>query len=196
MTDTVAASEHFYPARDLRVDYLRAFAGAAVCALPFFVTPVHPIAAAVLGALTLLFAFYGARTWLRTMETVVIDDTGLTAGVLYRRHVAWHEIGQLKLRYFSTRRDRSAGWMQLVLRGRGVSVGIDSEIDGFVEICRSARDAARQNGLDLSETTIRNFLALGIDATDMAPDSDVIVRSGVDGSGKRESWGNPAGWRR
>lgn len=192
----ITGSEHYYPARELRGDYLRAFAGAAICGLPFFVTPMHIIAVVILGSLTLLFAGYGTRTWLRTMETVVMDDTGLTAGVLYRRHVAWQQLGQVKLRYFSTRRDRSGGWMQLVLRGNGVSVGIDSEIDGFVDICRVARDAARANGLDLNETTIRNFLAIGLDAIDMAPDSDVIVRSGVDGTGKRNSWGSPSGWRR
>ncbi|MEK9660838.1 MAG: hypothetical protein VW644_03740 [Alphaproteobacteria bacterium] len=195
-SDMLAASEHYYPAAHLRGDYLRAFAGAAFCAFPFFVAPMHWIAAIILGSLTLLFASHGVRTWLRTMETVVMDDTGVTAGVLYRRQVAWQSLGQVRLRYFSTRRDRSGGWMQLVLRGNGVSVGIDSEIDGFVDICRSARDVARANGLDLSETTVRNFLAIGLDVTDLAPDSDVIARSGVDGSGKKQSWGSPAGWRR
>jgi hypothetical protein len=190
------ATPHHYPADGLRGDYLRALAGVAICGLPLVVTPVHLIAVLILGILTMLFALYGARTWLRRMETVVIDDTGLTAGVLYRRNLHWHDLGQLKLRYFSTRRDRSGGWMQLVLRGKGVRVGIDSEIDGFTEICRRARDAARTNGLDLGETTIRNLLALGLDATDMAPDSDVVVRSGVDGSGRKGSWGDPAGWRR
>jgi hypothetical protein len=189
-------SAHRYPAESLRGDYLRAAAGAALCGFPFLITPVHPIAALILGGLTILFATYGARTWLRRTETIVMDDTGLTAGVLYRRHLPWQDLGQLKLRYFSTRRDRSGGWMQLVLRGRGMSVGIDSELDGFVDICRRARDAARLKRLDLSESTIRNFLAIGLDATDMAPDSDVIVRSGVDGSGKQSSWCNPSGWRR
>ena len=192
----MTASEHFYPADTLRGDYLRAAAGAVFCGFPFFVTPVHTIAAVILGGLTLLFTTYGVRTWLRRMETIVIDDNGLTAGVLYRRSLAWRDLGQIKLRYFSTRRDRSGGWMQLVLSGRGVRVGIDSELEGFMEVCRRARDEARANGLDLNETTVRNFLAIGLDATDMAPDNDVVVRSGTDGSGRVGSWGDPSGWRR
>ena len=190
------AAEYYYPADSLRGDYLRAAAGAAFCGFPFFVTPVHPIAAVILGGLTLLFATHGIRTWLRRMETVVIDDTGVTAGVLYRRNVAWSDLGEVKLRYFSTRRDRSGGWMQLVLSGRGVRVGIVSELDGFVDVCRLARDAARENGLSLNESTVRNFLAIGLDSTDLAPDNDVIVRSGVDGTGRPGSWGDPSRWRR
>ena len=196
MSEAKPQSQHFYPAGSLRGDYLRAFAGAAFCGLPFLVTPVHAVAAVILGGLTALFAVHGMRSWLRTMETVVMDDTGLTAGVLYRRHVTWQELDRVKLRYFSTRRDRSGGWMQLVLRSKGVRVGIDSEIEGFIEICRNARDAAHANDLGLSETTIRNFLSIGVDATDMAPDSDIIARSGIDGTGRRDSWGSPAGWRR
>ena len=146
--------------------------------------------------MTLLFATYGVRTWLRRAETVVMDDTGLTVGVMYRRRLVWRDLDQVKLRYFSTRRDRSGGWMQLVLRGKGVRLGVDSELDGFIDVCRQACASARANGLDLNETTVRNFMAMGLDASDMAPDSDVIVRSGVDGSGKTDSWGNPRGWRR
>lgn len=197
MSEATQQSQHFYPPEALRGDYLRAFAGAAFCGFPFLVTPMHAIAVAILGSLTLLFAVHGGRTLLRRLETVVIDDTGLTAGVLYRRHVAWRELDHVKLRYFSTRRDRSAGWMQLGLRGKGVRVGIDSEINGFVDICRSARDAARANGLDLGETTIRNFTAIGIDAADLASGSAVVARSGTAGAGNRkDGWGDPTGWHR
>lgn len=188
MTQAIPESWHSYPASRVRGDYLRAFAGAAFCGFPFLVIPVHTVAAVILGGLTLLFAGYGARTWLRTIERVVMDDTGLSVGVLYRRHLTWQELAQLKLRYFSTNRDRSGGWMQLVLRGKGISVGIDSEIEGFVDICRRARDAARSNGLTLNEPTIRNFFELDIDAEDMAVGSDKIV--------KKEGWGSPANWRR
>ena len=196
MTAFENRSEHYYPADSLRGDYLRAAAGTAICGLPFLVTPVSNIAGFILGGLTLLFATHGVRTWLRRMDTVVMDDTGLTTGVLYRRSLAWQDMSQLKLRYFSTRRDRSEGWMQLVLRGKGARLGIDSELVGFVEVCRHAQDVARANGLGLNESTVRNLLALGLDATDMAPDSDVIVRSGTDGSGKKKGWGDPTGWRR
>jgi hypothetical protein len=196
MSAPLAETRHGYPASGLRGDYLRAIGGAAVCGVPLLVTPVHPVAGIILAGLALLFAAHAVRTWLRTREIIVMNDTGLSAGVLYRRELAWQNLDRIKLRYFTTRRDRSGGWMQLVLRGGGKSVGIDSEIDGFSDICRCARDAARRNGLTLSEPTIRNFLAMGLDATDVAPDSDVIFRSGVDGSGKKTSWGNPSGWRR
>lgn len=197
MSEATQQSQHFYPPEALRGDYLRAFAGAAFCGFPFLLTPMHAIAVAILGSLTLLFTVHGGRTLLRRLETVVIDDTGLTAGVLYRRHVAWRDLDHVKLRYFSTRRDRSAGWMQLGLRGKGVRVGIDSEIDGFVDICRSVRDAARANGLDLGETTIRNFMAIGIDAADLAPGSAVVARSDAAGAeNRKDGWGDPTGWRR
>jgi hypothetical protein len=68
----------------------------------------------------------------------------------------------MRLGYYSTRRDREGGWMQLKLIGAGGTVKLDSTIDDFTHIARRALAAARANNLQLGEPTLENLAALGI----------------------------------
>ena len=52
--------------------------------------------------------------------------------------------------------------MNLKLQGNGRSLTIDSMIDGFDAISLVAAKAAANRGVALSDTTVRNFAALGI----------------------------------
>ena len=77
--------------------------------------------------------------------------------------VEWSRIDRLKLSYFSTKRDRSGGWMQLTVGSAGGrAVKIDSSLDGFHDVVERAAYAAREVGLALSEATRANLRAMGI----------------------------------
>jgi hypothetical protein len=52
--------------------------------------------------------------------------------------------------------------MQLVLKGAGRHITIDSRIEGFEEIARAAAHAALDRGIEITPTTAANFGALGI----------------------------------
>jgi hypothetical protein len=69
---------------------------------------------------------------------------------------------QLRVDYYSTRGDRAGGWMQLTAKGPGAAIRVDSAIEDFVAIARAASDAARANGLEVSEATRVNLAHLGI----------------------------------
>ena len=68
----------------------------------------------------------------------------------------------MKLAFYSTRRDRSKGWMHLKVSGGKHRLGIDSIIEGFDDIAARSANAAASNGVALSESTVRNFAALGL----------------------------------
>jgi hypothetical protein len=53
--------------------------------------------------------------------------------------------------------------MQLSLRGGGISLRLESSIDGFDQIIRQAAQAARRKGLALDPASAGNLLGLGID---------------------------------
>jgi hypothetical protein len=77
--------------------------------------------------------------------------------------VEWNRLDRMKLSYFSTKRDRSAGWMQLVIGSTGArTVKVDSSLDGFYDIVERAARAAEQRGLELSRTTRVNLRSMGI----------------------------------
>jgi hypothetical protein len=75
---------------------------------------------------------------------------------------AWDELSRVALRYFSLRRDRDAGWLELRISSGNRSLCLDSRIEGFERIAAQAARAAAENGLPLDGATLSNLDALGI----------------------------------
>lgn len=164
-----------YPRATLRNDYIRAAVGVALCV---------PLAAVSRGSwfgfwlfvsLTVLFAVFGLRTWLRARTEYRLTESGLlrtNAGVAGHAEtgVAWAELSGLKLRFFPLRRDRSDGWMQLIVRSAGGRLSVDSTLEDFDAIAEAALAAGLRNELPMSQTTLANFRALGL-SPEKLPDS-------------------------
>jgi hypothetical protein len=161
------ASRHLYPASAMIGDYLRATAGLVPAGAIFATMPVAPVPATLLGGFAIVFGIFGLRTALRHNTSIEMTDTeirayGLVANGLIERAISWAELDRLRLSYFSTRRDRKSGWMQLGLAGGGVRLSLDSRIAGFGEVVRRAADAAYERQLQVSESTAANLEALGV----------------------------------
>ena len=161
---------HRYPVKSLRGDYFRAGAGLAFCALPLMFAPPFGGVFVVFGGLATMFAAYGLRAWARQMTVVDVTETGVSAAgpriisgrLASRVTLAWDEVSTIKLSYYSTRRERTDGWMNLKLKGAGESLSIESDIDGFSAIAAKAAATAKANSVPLNETTVSNFAVLGI----------------------------------
>jgi hypothetical protein len=161
------ASRHLYPASAMVGDYLRAAAGLVPAGTIFATMPVAPVPATLLGGFAIVFGIFGLRTALRHNTSIEMTDTeirayGLVANGLIERTISWAELDRLRLSYFSTRRDRKSGWMQLELAGGGARLSLDSRIARFGEVVRRAADAAHERQLQISESTAANLEALGV----------------------------------
>lgn len=75
----------------------------------------------------------------------------------------WEELEEIKLSYFSTRRDGENGWMQLKLKGRGKRLRVESTITDFWDLVGICALNAKNRGLALDPSTIQNMHALGIE---------------------------------
>jgi hypothetical protein len=91
-----------------------------------------------------------------------MTDTELRAHGAWRSRISWAELDRMKLAYYSTRRDRRSGWMQLELSAGGSRVRLDSRIAGFDQLVRRAAEVAAARGIALNEATLDNLHALGI----------------------------------
>jgi hypothetical protein len=151
-------SEHRYPARSLMQDYARGAAGVVFLAIAC--VPMHWVLHLVFGLMAALLLSFGLRTYLRSRSRIVLDATGIAVVGPRARHLAWADLSQLKLRYFSTRRDRKQGWMELNLKAGGTSLAVESQIEGFEEIVRRATQAAIARGLAVDPSTEGNLAAL------------------------------------
>lgn len=161
--DSVSGNTFRYPPGPLIADYARAGAGLALTAGPLLAFDVAVWAGVALGGAALLFGLFGLRTAQRHATVVELDDDGVRARGPLGGRVSWSELRSVRLAYYSTRRDRKDGWMTMTLRGRG-AVKLESSLDGFDRVAERAAAAARARRLRLSEATLQNFAALGIDA--------------------------------
>ena len=152
-----------YPTQAMMGDYVRAAFGLALTGTPLVLSPAGSAATYILGPLALLFAVFGARTALRHRTVVEVDDLHVATNGLWRQELKWSELIEVKLSYFSTKRDRTQGWMQLMLRGPTGKLRFDSTLEGFPEVAKRAHMTARAKGIELSEATISNFASLGFE---------------------------------
>jgi hypothetical protein len=154
-------SRHRYPAASLAADYARGGVGLLLTAGPLAALPVHWAIAWFLGGAAVLFAAFLGRTGLRHATVIETDERGIAAHGPLPKAIPWESLTDLRLRFYSTRRDREQGWMQLNLRGRGRRLAVESSIDEFDEIARRAAAEAQRNGVELPEATVNNLMAIG-----------------------------------
>lgn len=155
-----------YPSGVLIGDYARAAAGLALTALPLVLLNVSPWVGGPLAVSALLFAAFAARTAQRQLTRIAVDEDGVRADGPLGATIRWNELSGLRLRYYTTKRDRTDGWMQATLSGPSGRIRFDSTLDGFDAVIERATAAAKRNSVILNRTTLDNLLALGIDPDD------------------------------
>jgi hypothetical protein len=179
----VGMSRHHYPIGALSSDYLRVAVGLALTLGPLLLLELAAPLAWLLGALAILFVWFGLRTGVRQLSAVELSPQGIAIRGPFGRHLAWDELAHLKLAYYaprgwgSARRreryhergerhegQRERGWLQLSLQARGGRpVRVESTLEGFEEVLRRAMAEATRKQLHLDPTTTANLSALGLD---------------------------------
>jgi hypothetical protein len=146
----------------LYADYARAAAGFALTAGPLLFVDPNAVIVVILGGFALLFALFGARSAARHVMTVEITEQGLATTGPRAVGFGWSELDQFQLKYYSTRRDRTSGWMELQLGAGKRRLKLDSTLEGFPDLVKRGAEAARANALDLDPWTIENLNGLGL----------------------------------
>ncbi len=160
--ELTGTTRHVYPTAAMVGDYLRAAAGLVPTGVVFATEPVGTVAATVLGSFAAVFGIFGLRTVLRHGTRLEMSDTELRALGAWPCTISWAELDRMKLTYYSTRRDRRSGWMQLDLSAGGARLKLDSRIAGFDRLVLRAAEVAVSRGIALNEATLSNLTALGI----------------------------------
>ena len=154
-------SRHAYDRKALYGDYWRSGTGILLTLGPLLATGAGGAAAVVLGGLAGIFALFGLRTAARQRTLVAVGPDGVSTESIRRVTVRWTDMRRVKLSYFSTRRDRQKGWMQLMLRGSGPTIRIDSQLDDFEGLLARVAEATVEYGITVSDASAANFAAFG-----------------------------------
>jgi hypothetical protein len=155
-------STHAYPAPAIAGDYLRAGAGLCLVGLPLAVAETAAAVTVLLAAFAVIFVLDGARTVSRHVARIELSEEGIRRRGLTAAEIRWRDLQQLRLAHYSTRRDRSGGWLQLLLIGDGQRLRIDSHLQDFMALTARAVVAARENQIPLDPSTVFNLDALGL----------------------------------
>jgi hypothetical protein len=159
----LSSAELRYPSQTLWADYVRAAAGVVLCGAPLVALNVNRWLAVILGAGFLLFVLFLGRTALRQWTRYLLAADTLCADGPAGAMVEWHRLDRMKLSYYSTKRDRTEGWMQLAVGSAGGrTIKVDSALEGFYDIVERAAQAAESNGVELAKATRANLRSMGI----------------------------------
>jgi hypothetical protein len=158
-----------YPGRSLTGDYLRGGIGLVIAGALWAALPAADYVHVIFGGLTLLFALFTIRTAWRQLLRFELLPEGLAQLWPQRRVLLWDRLDSLRLRYYSTRRNREGGWMTLTMRAGDVRMNFESTLDGFDAMAQRAALAAQQRSIPLDDPTRANLGALGIAGYDPLP---------------------------
>jgi hypothetical protein len=148
-----------YPRHTLLMDGLRAGFGLSITFGPLlFLTISRPLTI-VLWGLGLIFLWFGCRLIAQCMISIVPADDGLSINGFRRWFFGWRDLTGLKLAYYAPFRRREAGWYRLTLVGKERAVRLDSTLDGFDDLLRSALAAAAGAKLAFDPSTRENLAA-------------------------------------
>lgn len=159
-----------YSTAAVRGDYIRAAIGLALCGVSLYAVWGHNVARWIFLALVVFFALFALRTLLRRFTDFELTEEGIrrsigvggASGKRFSKTLSWNSLDRVRLKFYSTRRDRSNGWMHLVMRSAEGRLSVDSTVDQFDQIAQAAARAAVVNRVDMSGATMSNFAALDV----------------------------------
>ena len=155
-----------YPVRSTAVEGLQGAAGFGVAlGLLAFADPAGPVVW-VLASLAALFLVYFGRAVVRYLTRIELDERGIRVVGPSSTDIAWTEMRSLRLAYYTTRSDRTGGWMQLAVRGPRGSIRVDSSLTDFVPLATVVAGEARRRNCVLDEFSRTNLSALGVSLRD------------------------------
>jgi len=155
-------SIHRYSLQNLLPDYVRGGAGLLIGAGGWLLAPGMPHVIVIFGGLTVLFLVFTMRTFARQYTRIEMTDDAVISDGTRRLTLRWSDLDRVKLRYYSTRRNRSGGWMTLKLASGRTAISVDSNIDDFDAIAARAARTITENGAAADDITLANLAALGL----------------------------------
>lgn len=151
-----------YGSRAIAIECAQGVAGFALAAgLLALARPAGPLIWALAAAGALFLVYFG-RAVVRFLTRIELDEHRIRARGPLGASIPWDEMRSLRLNHYTTRSDRSGGWMQLEVRGTQRSIRIDSTLTEFAGLVALAAREASRRGKVLDQCTRSNLGALGI----------------------------------
>lgn len=144
-------------------EYARSVIGLGVTLGPLALLEPPAWIGVVLTVGAALFLVHAVRSVARHTLQIVLDDSGIEARGLFGVAIAWDALRSVDVNYYSTHRDGSNGWTELVVRSARGKIRIESTLEGFSGIAARVAREALQRDCQLDDRSRTNLAALGVD---------------------------------
>ena len=112
---------------------------------------------------TILLLIYSTYLTLKSLSKITFDEEEIIkSNPVIKTILKWKDISEIKLNYYSTRRDKEKGWMVLFLLNKQKKIVIHSSISGFDVILKQIGAKTYSNNYLFNYYTENNFKAMGI----------------------------------
>ncbi len=123
-----------------------------------------PVAFVIALVVFLMFLGFVLQTLWRQFTVITVEERGLIVSGPWVRRMAWGDIRKVRLKYFSTKKSRTEGWMEMILQGDGRrKLRIGSNLEGFDEVATAVARNVEAHGVVIDEISVENFNGLGIE---------------------------------
>ena len=146
------------------IDYFKALIGICFSLVPYLFFKISNELTFIFIFIFIIFVYYGFETFLRNISEIIVTDNGIYQknAILKEKYLSWDKIDTIKLRYFSTRRDKEKGWLELSIYKNNRKIKIYSSITNFSIILNIIANKAKNNNFEINNNTRLNFRAFGL----------------------------------
>jgi hypothetical protein len=143
--------------------YVRSAVGLVVTLGPLVALRPSAFLSGVLLVGAALFLTYLAWSIALHTRSIVLDEAGMRAEGLFGASIGWDALRTVHLNYYTTRNDRSQGWIELDVRGARGTIRLESHLAGFDEIAACVIREAVARDCPLDDRTLTHLAVLGIE---------------------------------
>ena len=121
----------------------------------------------------LLLSIYLINLMLKNFSRIILtEEKIIKSNLIIKTILNWKDITEIKLNYYSTRKDNEKGWMVLFLLNNQKKISIHSSISGFDVILKKIAIKTYSNNYLFNYYTENNFKAMGINLYNRDKDRD------------------------
>ncbi len=152
--------KYYYNESSIIGDYIKSVIGLILTIAPILFLDLAQILQFIFMFIVILFIIFTIRTFIRHKSHYYFENNILYQDGIFYKKLSLDQLINLRIKYFSTAKNRENGWFQLKLTTKDVKLVVDSSLNGFDIIAKMAAAALRNKDLPLDDNTNINLQAI------------------------------------
>ena len=151
---------YYYNQSSIIGDYIKSAVGLILIITAIIFLDLTQILQFIFIFIVILFIIFTIRTFIRHKSHYFFQNNILYQYGIFHKKLPLDQLINLRIKYFSTARNYENGWFQMKLATKDVKLVVDSSLNGFDIIAKTAATALRNKNLPIDDNTNINLQAI------------------------------------